>query len=98
MNMQYNISDVCLCVLMQTALKLGLSHAPLANAALDALEDWSSHVPLETMQPCYTSILPLLDGYLKTTSNDSKPHCDRFCRDTIQIGKKKSHPCVGDSR
>ncbi|XP_061568965.1 DNA-dependent protein kinase catalytic subunit [Cololabis saira] len=60
------------CPALETALRMGLSHAPLANAALDALEDWSSHVPLETMQPCYTSILPLLDGYLKTTSNNGK--------------------------
>ncbi|XP_029955282.1 DNA-dependent protein kinase catalytic subunit [Salarias fasciatus] len=57
---------------LETALKLGLSHVPLADAALDALEDWSSHIPLETMQPCYSSILPLLDGYLKTTSSDNK--------------------------
>ncbi|XP_023253861.1 DNA-dependent protein kinase catalytic subunit [Seriola lalandi dorsalis] len=60
------------CPALEAALKLGLSHAPLANAALDALEDWSSHIPLETMQPCYTNILPLLDGYLKTTSNNNK--------------------------
>ncbi|XP_028288750.1 DNA-dependent protein kinase catalytic subunit isoform X2 [Parambassis ranga] len=57
---------------LETALKLGLSHTPLANVALDALEDWSSYIPLETMQPCYTSILPLLDGYLKATSTNSK--------------------------
>ncbi|KAJ0059871.1 hypothetical protein NL108_014572, partial [Boleophthalmus pectinirostris] len=57
---------------LEAALKLGLSHVPLANTALDALEDWSSYIPLETMQPCYTTILPLLDGYLKTTSNDNK--------------------------
>uniref|UniRef100_A0A3Q4MQ59 DNA-dependent protein kinase catalytic subunit n=1 Tax=Neolamprologus brichardi TaxID=32507 RepID=A0A3Q4MQ59_NEOBR len=60
------------CPALETALKLGLSHIPLANAALDALEDWSSHIPLRTMQPCYTSVLPLLDGYLKTSSTDSK--------------------------
>lgn len=53
---------------LQVALKLGLSHVPLANVALDALEDWSSHIPPETMQPCYTTVLPLLDGYLKNTS------------------------------
>lgn len=53
-------------------MKLGLSHVPLANAALDALEDWSSNIPLETMQPCYSSILPLLDGYLKVHLNQSK--------------------------
>uniref|UniRef100_A0A3B4GTT0 DNA-dependent protein kinase catalytic subunit n=1 Tax=Pundamilia nyererei TaxID=303518 RepID=A0A3B4GTT0_9CICH len=60
------------CPALETALKLGLSHIPLANAALDALEDWSSHIPLKTMQPCYTSVLPLLDGYLKTSSTDNK--------------------------
>lgn len=57
---------------VQTALKLGLSHVPLANTALDALEDWSSHLSLETMQPCYMNVLPLLDGYLKAASTDSK--------------------------
>uniref|UniRef100_A0A8D3BVD0 DNA-dependent protein kinase catalytic subunit n=1 Tax=Scophthalmus maximus TaxID=52904 RepID=A0A8D3BVD0_SCOMX len=60
------------CPALEAALKLGLSHVPLANAALDALEDWSSHIPLETLQPCYTNIIPLLDGYLKTTSSISK--------------------------
>ncbi|XP_049420989.1 DNA-dependent protein kinase catalytic subunit isoform X2 [Epinephelus fuscoguttatus] len=60
------------CPALEAALKLGLSHVPLANIALDALEDWSSHIPLETMQHCYTNILPLLDGYLKTAANDNK--------------------------
>ncbi|XP_026183019.1 DNA-dependent protein kinase catalytic subunit isoform X2 [Mastacembelus armatus] len=60
------------CPALEVALILGLSHVPLANAALDALEDWSSHIPLETMQPCYFIILPLLDGYLKSTSNNNK--------------------------
>lgn len=60
------------CPALEAALKLGLSHVPLANVALDALEDWSSHIPVETMQPCYTSILPLLDGYLKTSSTNNK--------------------------
>ncbi|XP_068437827.1 DNA-dependent protein kinase catalytic subunit [Clinocottus analis] len=58
------------CPALEAALKLGLSHVPLANVALDALKDWSSHIPPETMQHCYASILPLLDGYLKTTSDD----------------------------
>uniref|UniRef100_A0A3B5QWJ4 DNA-dependent protein kinase catalytic subunit n=1 Tax=Xiphophorus maculatus TaxID=8083 RepID=A0A3B5QWJ4_XIPMA len=57
---------------LETALRLGLSHIPLANAALDALEDWSSRLPLDTMQPCYADILPLLDGYLKTTSSSDE--------------------------
>ncbi|XP_070708776.1 DNA-dependent protein kinase catalytic subunit [Pempheris klunzingeri] len=60
------------CPALEAALKLGLSHVPLANVALDALEDWSSHIPLNTMQPCYTKVLPLLDGYLKTASTNDK--------------------------
>ncbi|XP_075994169.1 DNA-dependent protein kinase catalytic subunit isoform X2 [Genypterus blacodes] len=57
------------CPALEAALKLGLSHVPLANIALDALEDWSSNIASETMQPCYKSILPLLDGFLKAPSN-----------------------------
>ncbi|XP_060920840.1 DNA-dependent protein kinase catalytic subunit isoform X2 [Labrus mixtus] len=60
------------CPALEAALKMGLSHVPLASVALDALEDWSSHIAPETMQPCYSNILPLLDGYLKTTSSDNK--------------------------
>uniref|UniRef100_A0A3Q3H3K6 DNA-dependent protein kinase catalytic subunit n=1 Tax=Labrus bergylta TaxID=56723 RepID=A0A3Q3H3K6_9LABR len=60
------------CPALEAALKMGLSHVPLANVALDVLEDWSSHIAPETMQPCYSNILPLLDGYLKTTSSDNK--------------------------
>lgn len=51
---------------------MGLSHVPLADAALDALESWSANIPPETMQPCYSSVLPLLDGYLKSHLNHSK--------------------------
>ncbi|KAL2085629.1 hypothetical protein ACEWY4_018949 [Coilia grayii] len=57
---------------LQAALRLGLSHAPLATAALDALELWSSHIPRETMQPHYGHILPHLDGYLKTAAGDKE--------------------------
>ncbi|XP_061121318.1 DNA-dependent protein kinase catalytic subunit isoform X2 [Syngnathus typhle] len=60
------------CPALEAALKLGLSHVPLANAALHALEDWSSHIPPENMEPCYKLILPLLDGYLKTNGNNDK--------------------------
>uniref|UniRef100_A0A3B3VB26 DNA-dependent protein kinase catalytic subunit n=1 Tax=Poecilia latipinna TaxID=48699 RepID=A0A3B3VB26_9TELE len=60
------------CPALETALRLGLSHIPLANAALDALEDWSFCLPPDTMQPCYADILPLLDGYLKTTSSSDE--------------------------
>ncbi|XP_062395733.1 DNA-dependent protein kinase catalytic subunit-like [Sardina pilchardus] len=57
---------------LQAALRLGLSHAPLATAALDALELWSSHIPREAMQPHYGDILPHLDGYLKTAAGDKE--------------------------
>uniref|UniRef100_A0A3Q2ZPC1 DNA-dependent protein kinase catalytic subunit n=1 Tax=Kryptolebias marmoratus TaxID=37003 RepID=A0A3Q2ZPC1_KRYMA len=70
------------CPALETALRLGLSHVPLANAALDALEDWSSNIPQETMQSCYNQILPLLDGYLKTTS---------------AVGKTRSATSEGDA-
>uniref|UniRef100_A0AAR2L7W1 DNA-dependent protein kinase catalytic subunit n=1 Tax=Pygocentrus nattereri TaxID=42514 RepID=A0AAR2L7W1_PYGNA len=43
-------------------------HAPLATAALDALESWSSHIPFSIIQPHYADILPHLDGYLKTAA------------------------------
>uniref|UniRef100_A0A8C1YUK1 DNA-dependent protein kinase catalytic subunit n=1 Tax=Cyprinus carpio TaxID=7962 RepID=A0A8C1YUK1_CYPCA len=57
---------------LQAALRLGLSHAPLATAALDALESWSSLIPAAIMQPHYTDILPHLDGYLKTSTNSDE--------------------------
>lgn len=57
---------------LQAALRLGLSHAPLATAALDALESWSSLIPAAIMQPHYADILPHLDGYLKTTTNSGQ--------------------------
>ncbi|KAF4089760.1 hypothetical protein AMELA_G00069750 [Ameiurus melas] len=56
---------------LQAALRLGLSHAPLATSALDALESWSSSISPSIIQPHYMDILPHLDGYLKTgTGND----------------------------
>ncbi|XP_056377813.1 DNA-dependent protein kinase catalytic subunit isoform X2 [Hyla sarda] len=54
---------------LQTAFKLGLSFPPLANAGLDALEDWSSRIPPDHMEPHYKDILPSLDGYLTDTSS-----------------------------
>ncbi|XP_075069595.1 DNA-dependent protein kinase catalytic subunit [Mixophyes fleayi] len=53
---------------LQTAFKLGLSCPTLADAGLDALEDWSSRIPPNIMQPYYKDILPLLDDYLTNSS------------------------------
>ncbi|XP_070603834.1 DNA-dependent protein kinase catalytic subunit [Erythrolamprus reginae] len=54
---------------LQTAFKLGLSYTPMADVALDALEDWSAHIPRYTIQPYYKDIVPCLDGYLKTSAS-----------------------------
>ncbi|KAM4028882.1 DNA-dependent protein kinase catalytic subunit [Anomaloglossus baeobatrachus] len=57
---------------LQTAFKLGLSSPSLADAGLDALEDWSSRIPPDTMELYYKDILPSLDGYLTDTSSKDK--------------------------
>uniref|UniRef100_A0A8C4UGT6 DNA-dependent protein kinase catalytic subunit n=1 Tax=Falco tinnunculus TaxID=100819 RepID=A0A8C4UGT6_FALTI len=54
---------------LQNAFKLGLSCTPMADLGLDALEDWSAHIPRHIMQPHYKDILPLLDGYLKNSTS-----------------------------
>ncbi|ETE68703.1 DNA-dependent protein kinase catalytic subunit, partial [Ophiophagus hannah] len=54
---------------LQNAFKLGLSYTPMADVALDALEDWSSHIPRYIIQPYYKDIVPCLDGYLKTSAS-----------------------------
>ncbi|XP_054840598.1 DNA-dependent protein kinase catalytic subunit [Eublepharis macularius] len=54
---------------LQNAFKLGLSYTPMADVALDALEDWSFHIPRRTIQPHYKDILPCLEGYLKTSTS-----------------------------
>uniref|UniRef100_A0A8B9FQK3 DNA-dependent protein kinase catalytic subunit n=1 Tax=Amazona collaria TaxID=241587 RepID=A0A8B9FQK3_9PSIT len=54
---------------LQNAFKLGLSCIPMADLGLDALEDWSAHIPRHIMQPYYKDVLPLLDGYLKNSTS-----------------------------
>ncbi|PKU35877.1 hypothetical protein llap_13819 [Limosa lapponica baueri] len=60
------------------ALQLGLSCTPMADLGLDALEDWSAHIPRHIMQPYYKDVLPLLDGYLKssTSTGTTQQCCD----------------------
>lgn len=41
----------------------------MADLGLDALEDWSAHIPRHLMQPYYKDVLPLLDGYLKNSTS-----------------------------
>lgn len=54
------------------AFKLGLSYAPLAEAGLNALEEWSVYISKHVIQPYYKDILPSLDGYLKTSALSGK--------------------------
>ncbi|KAG8200791.1 hypothetical protein JTE90_006373 [Oedothorax gibbosus] len=49
---------------LEGAFKLGMSYLPLASAAISALEKWSENIPLETMKPHYSQILPHLNDYL----------------------------------
>uniref|UniRef100_A0A8C3LKH7 DNA-dependent protein kinase catalytic subunit n=1 Tax=Chrysolophus pictus TaxID=9089 RepID=A0A8C3LKH7_CHRPC len=58
---------------LQNAFKLGLSCTPMADLGLDALEDWSAHIPRHIMQPYYKDVLPLLDGYLKSSASTVEP-------------------------
>ncbi|XP_062919332.1 DNA-dependent protein kinase catalytic subunit isoform X2 [Mobula hypostoma] len=75
---------------VQTTFKLGLSHIPLANAGLDALEDWSYHLPKQTIQPYYKDILPHLDGYLKTSvSSEFENNWEMVRIDTSTKGGNK---------
>lgn len=41
----------------------------MADLGLDALEDWSAHIPRHIIQPYYKDVLPLLDGYLKNSTS-----------------------------
>ncbi|KAF4110944.1 hypothetical protein G5714_007975 [Onychostoma macrolepis] len=75
---------------LQAALRLGLSHAPLATAALDALESWSSLIPAAILQPHYADILPHLDGYLKTTTNSEKDDGNMEVK-FVSTGSSKSY-------
>nr|XP_046226723.1 DNA-dependent protein kinase catalytic subunit isoform X2 [Scatophagus argus] len=82
------------CPALQAALKLGLSHVPLANVALDALEDWSAHIPLETMQPCYSTVLPLLDGYLKSASANNRDDSRWEVMSSVSSGSDRGYSRV----
>uniref|UniRef100_A0A8C6J8U6 DNA-dependent protein kinase catalytic subunit n=1 Tax=Melopsittacus undulatus TaxID=13146 RepID=A0A8C6J8U6_MELUD len=57
---------------LQNAFKLGLSCIPMADLGLDALEDWSAHIPRHIIQPYYKDVLPLLDGYLKNSTSTAE--------------------------
>ncbi|XP_072042849.1 DNA-dependent protein kinase catalytic subunit-like [Amphiura filiformis] len=53
---------------LQTTFKIGVSYLPLAESGLTALNSWLHHLPMDTMRPHFNIILPLLDDYLRATS------------------------------
>ncbi|KAL4648766.1 DNA-dependent protein kinase catalytic subunit isoform X1 [Arapaima gigas] len=75
---------------LQTAFKLGLSHPPLASAALDALDEWSSFIPQHILQPHYREVLPCLDAYLQTPdlTEDGQNTWEVRC---LSSGQKKGY-------
>jgi hypothetical protein len=70
---------------LQTAFKIGVSYLPLALAGLEALDHWSEHLPPTVIQPYYKEILPCLDAYLKTTT-DQGQCCFNAALETSIIG------------
>ncbi|XP_078072249.1 DNA-dependent protein kinase catalytic subunit isoform X3 [Mustelus asterias] len=74
---------------LQIAFKLGLSHLPLADAGLDALEHWSIHISKHTIEPYYKDVLPHLDGYLKTASNEIENNWEMMSISTSSKGENK---------
>ena len=62
------------CISQQT-FKIGLSYPPLAQAGLDSLESWNTHLPSDVLTPYFKNILPCFDGYLKNTTESGK-HLD----------------------
>ncbi|XP_027045855.1 DNA-dependent protein kinase catalytic subunit-like [Pocillopora damicornis] len=60
---------------LKLAFKLGLSYTPLAQAGLDALENWTMALPADELKPYLGEILQCLDSYLKT-SGDIQLHDD----------------------
>uniref|UniRef100_A0A803VDR1 DNA-dependent protein kinase catalytic subunit n=1 Tax=Ficedula albicollis TaxID=59894 RepID=A0A803VDR1_FICAL len=73
---------------LQNAFKLGLSCTPMADLGLDALEDWSAHIPRHMMQPYYKDVLPLLDGYLKSSTSTVESQNNWEVRKLSQAAQK----------
>ena len=54
---------------IRTAFEVGLSHLPLANAALDTLEEWLTALPSHLSLARVPEILPALNDYLTTSAD-----------------------------
>uniref|UniRef100_A0A8C3EIJ4 DNA-dependent protein kinase catalytic subunit n=1 Tax=Corvus moneduloides TaxID=1196302 RepID=A0A8C3EIJ4_CORMO len=79
---------------LQNAFKLGLSCTPMADLGLDALEDWSAHIPSHMMQPYYKDVLPLLDGYLKSSTSTGESQNNWEVRKLSQAAQKGRNKVV----
>ncbi|XP_061073095.1 DNA-dependent protein kinase catalytic subunit [Conger conger] len=76
---------------LKAAFRLGLSHPPLAIAALDALEEWSSGLPRDLMQPYYREVLPCLDSYLKTATANDENENKNWDMSSVSSGREKGY-------
>ncbi|RMC15431.1 hypothetical protein DUI87_07622 [Hirundo rustica rustica] len=79
---------------LQNTFKLGLSCTPMADLGLDALEDWSAHIPRHMMQPYYKDVLPLLDGYLKSSTSTVESQNNWEVRKLSQAAQKGRNKVV----
>ncbi|KAI1243372.1 hypothetical protein IHE44_0000969 [Lamprotornis superbus] len=79
---------------LQNAFKLGLSCTPMADLGMDALEDWSAHIPRHMMQPYYKDVLPLLDGYLKSSTSTVESQNDWEVRKLSRAAQKGCNKVV----
>jgi DNA-dependent protein kinase catalytic subunit len=55
---------------LKKALELGLSHIPLAHAALNALQEWLILAPEEVLKDFLPEVLPVLGTYLAASQED----------------------------
>ncbi|KAG5837285.1 hypothetical protein ANANG_G00237680 [Anguilla anguilla] len=76
---------------LKAAFRLGLSHPPLAIAALDALEEWSSCLSRDVMQPYYREVLPCLDSYLKTATENDEDEDKNWKVTSLSSGREKGY-------
>ena len=54
---------------IRTAFEVGLSHLPLANTALDTLEEWLTAMPPDLVTRHIPDILPALNEYLTSSAD-----------------------------
>jgi DNA-dependent protein kinase catalytic subunit len=72
---------------VQIALNLGISYMPLAEAAISALESWTSQLPPDVFKPHLPTILPCLDTYLQSAAET-----ELYSEEAKDVVTLRSHP------